>query len=375
MATANEKIADAMIKQGIDLMRVEAALRSGINRRLTALEKELVEQIKRVEPSAPEHLRDRVVRIEALVAQANQAFGNAYGDIEQELEDALTEVVETESRNLVKIIGGLFGIRLGLKILNQRQARSLVRQALVEGAQGRSWWRKQEGNARFNFDRALREAVYANEELSSILRRVRGSRSAGYKDGVMATNRRHATTLTRTLFTSVLNNGRLETYRANADIIKGVQWLAVLDNRTSDICKALDGQAWDLEGNRLPGTVHPFVGPPPAHFNCRSTLIPVMKSWNSLNSSARRDVQRRLQAANLSRPIRTSFDGKLSGDVTYESWLANKDRKNPESVKKILGAGKYKLWKDGDIAFTDLIDQSWNPLTVAQLTRKVSRRK
>jgi hypothetical protein len=168
---------------------------------------------------------------------------------------------------------------------------------------------------------------------------------------------------------------RMATFQENADLIKGVQWLSVLDNRTSDICKALDGQAWTLEGKKLPGTVHEWNGPPPAHFNCRSTLIPVLRSWRDLNAKASGEVKKRLARANLSRPVRTSLDGKVSGDLTYEQWLGRKDKKSPQMVQKILGPSKYKLWKDGDIGFTDLIDQSWNPLTVEQLKRKVQRRK
>jgi len=167
----------------------------------------------------------------------------------------------------------------------------------------------------------------------------------------------------------------METYKANADIIRGVQWMAILDNRTSDICKALDGQAWTLDGAKLPGTVHDFQGPPPAHFNCRSTLIPVLKSWSDLNKSSSREVRRRLKRANLSHPVRTSLDGKISEDMTYEQWLAQKDSKNPQMVKKILGPSKYTLWKEDKMTFTDLIDQSWNPLTVAELKKKVNRRR
>jgi SPP1 gp7 family putative phage head morphogenesis protein len=374
MANAAEKVADAMTRHGIDLLRVEAALRTGVTARLNDLERELVERIKKIEPNAPSHIRFRNMRVEKLVEAANDAFGQVYSDIDDELEEELTELAVVESRNVIKTLTGVLGAAIAIKVLSKAEARDLVRQTLIEGAQGRRWWAKQDNQMRFEFERRVREASMQGQALPDVLSSIRGTRAAGYNDGVTARMRRDATTLARTAFTSAVSMARMATYQKNADIIRGVQWLSVLDNRTSDICKALDGQAWTLEGEKLPGTVHDFLGPPPAHFNCRSTLIPVLKSWDELNATSSREVRRRLKRAKLSHPVRTSLDGKLSGDMTYEQWLSKKDSKNPKMVRGILGPSRYTLWKEDKLKFTDLIDQSWNPLTVAELKRKVRRK-
>jgi SPP1 gp7 family putative phage head morphogenesis protein len=374
MANAAEKVADAMTRHGIDLLRVEAALRTGVTARLNDLERELLERIKKIEPNAPSHIRFRNMRVEKLVEAANDAFGQVYSDIDDELEEELTELAVVESRNVIKTLTGVLGAAIAIKVLSKAEARDLVRQTLIEGAQGRRWWAKQDNQMRFEFERRVREASMQGQALPDVLSSIRGTRAAGYNDGVTARMRRDATTLARTAFTSAVSMARMATYQKNADIIRGVQWLSVLDNRTSDICKALDGQAWTLEGEKLPGTVHDFLGPPPAHFNCRSTLIPVLKSWDELNATSSREVRRRLKRAKLSHPVRTSLDGKLSGDMTYEQWLSKKDSKNPKMVRGILGPSRYTLWKEDKLKFTDLIDQSWNPLTVAELKRKVRRK-
>jgi SPP1 gp7 family putative phage head morphogenesis protein len=50
--------------------------------------------------------------------------------------------------------------------------------------------------------------------------------------------------------------------------VLGVRWVSVLDSRASDICQGLAGQVFPAhDGPR-----------PPAHFNCRSTVVPVFRS-------------------------------------------------------------------------------------------------
>ena len=73
------------------------------------------------------------------------------------------------------------------------------------------------------------------------------------------------------------------------------QWLSELDDRTSDICEELNGNYVGVEGNfvdkggevaghTLDYTDTPF---PPAHPNCRSTIVPVFKG-----DEIRRDINK-----------------------------------------------------------------------------------
>lgn len=81
-------------------------------------------------------------------------------------------------------------------------------------------------------------------------------------------------TIVRTNFTGVYNSGRREAFMDPdlGDLVKGVQYSAILDARTTQICQELDGQVFqstDVEG------IERFT--PPLHFNCRSVLIPYTK--------------------------------------------------------------------------------------------------
>ena len=79
-------------------------------------------------------------------------------------------------------------------------------------------------------------------------------------------------TIVRTNMTDAFNQGRLIQARAAEDIgvpLTGYQYSAILDARTTDVCKLLDDKffrADDPDVDRLA---------PPRHFNCRSVLVPL----------------------------------------------------------------------------------------------------
>ena len=76
-------------------------------------------------------------------------------------------------------------------------------------------------------------------------------------------------TIIRTNITESFNMGRLTMMRENADLIQGVEYSAILDDRTTEICRHLDGKIFRLDDPSLPNLT------PPNHFNCRSIIVPV----------------------------------------------------------------------------------------------------
>lgn len=70
----------------------------------------------------------------------------------------------------------------------------------------------------------------------------------------------------RTKHTEVMNRGRLEFFESS-DVVSAYQYAAVLDDRTSEICRGLHGKVFKAGTEPVPSL----------HFNCRSTLIPITK--------------------------------------------------------------------------------------------------
>lgn len=77
----------------------------------------------------------------------------------------------------------------------------------------------------------------------------------------------HTHTIVRNAVMRSYNAGRAETFRQGRDWIERYQWASIIDERTSDFCDGMDGVVF------MPGQVE-F---PPAHHQCRSIIIAVLK--------------------------------------------------------------------------------------------------
>ena len=87
-------------------------------------------------------------------------------------------------------------------------------------------------------------------------------------------------TVVRTKSTEIFNEARKKYYETDEQakqVVTGYQWSAILDDRTSEICKYLDGKIFPI------GELSDRVKPP-AHFNCRSVLVPMTKFEDYKNS-------------------------------------------------------------------------------------------
>jgi len=81
--------------------------------------------------------------------------------------------------------------------------------------------------------------------------------------------RNHATMIARTETNRIINQAQLDALIKSGAKVKK-QWLSQIDNRTSPICRALNGQTKEL-GESFEALGQEFMTPP-AHVNCRSTF-------------------------------------------------------------------------------------------------------
>lgn len=90
-----------------------------------------------------------------------------------------------------------------------------------------------------------------------------------------------AKTLTRTAITATQTLALKNVVDDNKEIVKGYLFSAILDSRTSPICSYHNGKVYEVDDKR-------FV--PPLHWNCRSSLVPVLKSKEELEQVAKENV-------------------------------------------------------------------------------------
>jgi SPP1 gp7 family putative phage head morphogenesis protein len=156
--------------------------------------------------------------------------------------------------------------------------------------------------------------------------------------------KRKAATLARTAVNHVAVQARKETLKENDDVLLGYEWVATLDSRTSLICMSRDGVIYkDYDNDPKP----------PAHFNCRSTITPVVNPIYDLG----KDIVGK-------RPAKGSAGTKqVSADVNYNDWLK---RQSSGFQDKVLGKGRAKLFRAG-MPLTKFVDDRGRTLTLREL--------
>lgn len=190
---------------------------------------------------------------------------------------------------------------------------------------------------------AIRQGYVEGRTTAQIVQDIVGTRTT---TGIAEVSRRAAETATRTALAHTANVARNEVFKANRSLLKGVEWVSVLDGRTSTFCRAMDGKLLPLDS-----------GPrPPAHPNCRSAVIPSVKSSKALGLS------------NIPAGTRASMNGQVSAELNYDAWL----RQQPIAFQdEVLGRSKGRLFRAG-LRMDRFIDRGGNELTLEQLRERES---
>jgi SPP1 gp7 family putative phage head morphogenesis protein len=334
---------EAAIERSIDLLRFEAGMRRRVIALLTDMVDDIARQIARGELTSY-----RAESLRRLLTSIKETVGQAYTATLDAVMDDLVGMAVSEARATRSLVG------IDVNVPPEPVMRTLVTKALIQGAPSAEWWGRQSGDTVFRFMSAIRQGVAQGESNSQILKRLRGDRPRG-DYGEFGVIRRNAEALVRSSVQTVANKARIQTMLMNDDVIKGMRQVSTLDSRTTDICIAYDGQEWDLDGTPINGSTLPFNGGPPRHWNCRSTLVPITKTYKELGIDAPEWTKGR---------ARSSEGGPVAASTSFASWLKTKPL---DYQSKLLGKGKARLWREGKITLQQLLDQSGRPLTLAEL--------
>lgn len=151
--------------------------------------------------------------------------------------------------------------------------------------------------------------------------------------------RAQAEAVVRTAASTTGSVARAEVYRQNADVLKGEEFSAVLDGRTTITCASLDGKIYQVgEGPQ-----------PPLHYNCRSVRVPVVDDrFAALREGA----------------TRASKDGPVSSQTTYNSWL----KKQPDAFQnEVLGPDRAQMFRSGGLSLDKFTDDAGKVYTLDEL--------
>lgn len=335
------ELRDAILRHALQLERLSA----GDQAKADALMRELIAELKQL-------LNSRILseagkaEISALVRDAQQSIDATYAEVAVTTDTHALAIVV--AKNTVAALEDVFPSTIAMPTV-ERLA-SLTKDVLIDGAPSSAWWSKQAEDTAFKFAAQVRQGVINGETNERIVGRVVGRAD---QPGIMEISRRNARTLVHSSVMSAANEARLATFRKNARLIAGVRWLSTLDSHTCVQCAALDGQAWDLDGNKLAGTEADFQTPP-AHFACRCVASPIPKTFADIG----------FDIAEPGAGTRASAAGPVSATTSFSDFLK---RQSPAFVDDVLGKRRAAMFLSGKLTLRDLISGTGRELTLAEL--------
>ena len=357
MSSVNEKLADKFKTHQLYLLRLDADERRKVDRLLSKVAREIEQDLAdlsgvlRIGEATP----NQIIKSEFWRRTLKKVKGhlrNGYGEISDLMSADLLEIADNETKYLSRAITSATEINLADNVLSENYLRNVINTAMIEGAPTKEWWKRQGEKTLMDFQDAVRQGLIKGEGMTDITRRVIGTKK---NPGVMSKRKKSAGALVRSSVQAVTNKTRLETLKRNNDVVKGIQWVSTLDNRTSLFCMSMDGLVWDLDYNPI-GHGNEFI-PPPAHWNCRSTTTPVLKSFEELG----------IDAEDVPKSTRSSMDGQIPSNEDFGSWLDKKESQDPGFSDKVLGKGRADLWRKGKISISELTDFKGHVLTLEEL--------
>lgn len=380
----NDDILNEIIGHKVDLLRFSESTRRKVLNLLNALGEDVQQSIKDVDLAGITKTAFQQRRQETLINQVASTIETAYRGNDELLDSELLDVGKVSAKFAKNLLNDSFQSGIAATTITPKDLKELVTNNLIEGAPSADWWSKQSLDLQHRFAQQVRMGVAQGETNDQIVQRIRGKYTGKnevveledgttkvvreFAGGVMDISTRDATSLVRTSVQTISNNVLDATYRDNQDVLRGLQAVATLDLRTTILCRAMDGTMWDFEGNILPESPvkNPWRGPPPWHWQCRTVISPITKSWAELAKDAGKSGA---AIKEIPQSVRASMDGEVPAGLTYQDWLKTQ---SVAKQKESFGSDtKWQLWSDGKLTFQEMIDQSGNPLTLEQLQAKV----
>jgi len=335
-------IADAILSNAIRIERFTASEKKKLFKVFLQMQTELKAKL------ANGYTPYEKPRLTKLLKDCTAIINTFYGGIQSEFDYVgLAKAEAAATQTAIASIG------LEASLPTAAVLKAMVSDSLIQGAPLAEWWEKMGADTAFKFSAQVRQGVAQGETLQQVITRIVGSKKKGIV-GIMEISHRHASTLVHDSIMQIANDARMATYKENADIMKGFEWLATLDGNTCIECMAYSGAQWDMEGKPIKGDL--LLKNPPLHPNCRCVLTSITKTYKELG----------LNINEMPPGTRASDLGQVPADMSMDSFLRRHDT---EYLNDLLGPGRAKLFQDGKITLRQLVDGTGRPLRLDELRK------
>lgn len=235
------------------------------------------------------YYRTRISRLEALLIQIRQQIEILAGSAQKGAESLLGGVYEdTYYRTLYEVQKGI-GIGVSFaKIDTQAIEKVLQTKWLGENYSQRIWR---------NRDRLVNELqtrLYQGFIRGDSIDRMTQELARRMEVSYHAAER-----IVRTESSFVTHQATWDGYKASG-VVEKYEYLATLDDRTSEVCRSMDGKVFRLSEKEV------GINYPPLHPNCRSTVVPYFDDEDDPGQRAARTAEGEVYY--------------VPGDMTYREW-------------------------------------------------------
>jgi len=323
----------------VDLRRYENGVRGEARRILDAAFRDIKHTLATRYADLTPYQR---TRLEAMAANFAKTLGKAYRTTAKVTD--LAGLVRVESAYTTKFLGAALaraGTDVALTALSAAKLKAISQFPVAFGTTMGQWWEKQGADMAFQVKRTVQMGLLQGQTTQQIVQRV--------TEGPERIAMRNAEAVVRTSITGVAAQANMETLAAqDPEVTDTYMYVATLDDRTSDICMALDGQIFPYKD-----------GPqPPQHINCRSSITPVV-NWEKMGVKVPAEVQDAFRAAS-------------GGPVKYRDYQAWLKDQPAATQNRILGPSRAELFRQDKVSLRDLVTRDGRSLTLAQLEKKAA---
>lgn len=351
MPTANEILRDRGIRHALYLTRVSSRQANQIRRLLEDASVDIGAQIDRRLRRINQRGRDlgpaTTARLKEFDKASSSLLSGVYGEAYEQLELDLFKLAETEAAFQAGLVRVASPVVVDLVAPAPSTLRAIVRTRPFQGAHLREWFGDLEAAQRTAIRRAVNLGIVEGEPIDVIVRRIRGTARNNYTDGILEIGRRQAEGVVRTAVNHVSTAARGEFAAANSDLVDSEQIVATLDSRTTPICQKRDGEVYPVgQGPR-----------PPFHIGCRTTVIPVLKSWRKQG----------LALDDAPAGTRASLDGQVPAKIKYPEWI---EKQSFDVKREALGTTRARLLETGKVKATAFVDRRGRQFTLDELRRR-----
>lgn len=399
MATANEEIFDAMLRQQVNLQRLTQGEVKGVLTELRRADTDLNTKILRRLEASGGKVDFTTKRWQSMVEEIRRTRTSVIESIGKGLSGTIGDVAALEVKATTSMLEAAVPVEINFASPNIAAVRELASENpfgnpdLMQNAA--EWIADLVEADQKRIAGAIQAGVTQGEDTTQIMRRVRAAEEMTH---------RNAEAITRTAVNHASNTARQEVFTDNAEVIQALRWTSTLDGRTSAICRARDGHFDSLEvGGDMENVPSPHIqgSPkrPPGHVRCRSLMIALLDGQDLADSlperpfvrdartrqmrekdfrkDAREKVgkerwkemsrkERNTEIRDVRRDWADKNIGTVPGDVDYDTWL----RRQPESFQdEVLGKAKAEGFRKG-IKTDQYIDRQGNELTINELQAK-----